>query len=298
MPWSNYLPSAQFTVVVTSIALAGGLVLVADYLTSPSKNEGEVLTADSPSGIEPMNWEASLAAIQGDKTLAKPLDPTTLATLRTEAGGTTLTGTVARSLLLNLAEAKSQGLGSDFPTQERLVANAATQAEVGRGNPIYTSTDLVTVSETPDSLKTYGNALASILQAYPKTAREETILAVTQAAEKGAKEGSALISPIENEYKAMTAALVALPVPLTLTPLHLQVTNNFARISSLYEDFRAMNTDPIRGIGALQLYQSLILETQRILTNVARLLNEGGIIFGSNEPGNVWSLLLTIEDSI
>ncbi len=297
MPLSSYLPSAQFTLVVSSIALAGGLVLVADYFTSPSDNSA-VVTSETPSGITPMDWESSLAAIQGDKSFPKPLDPTTLASLQAETASPTMTGTVGRSLLLNLAEAKSQGLGSDFPTQERLIAGAVAQTEVERGSPVYTLTDLKTVPETIDSLRAYGNALASTLQNYPKTSREETILAVSQAAEKGTKEGFAPLAAIEGEYRALTSAIVALPVPLTLSPLHLQIANNLARITSLYTDFRATLTDPVRGIGALKLYQSLVLETQRILTNIASLLTEGGIIFESNEPGAVWNLLLTTQDDL
>nr|MBP9711403.1 hypothetical protein [Candidatus Paceibacterota bacterium] len=91
MPWSNYLPSAQFTLVVTSIALAGGLVLAADYLTSPQEGGGAIVATDTPTDMETMDWKGSLTAILGENTAAKPIDAATLASLQAETKTDTLT---------------------------------------------------------------------------------------------------------------------------------------------------------------------------------------------------------------
>src|SRR3989344_7749445 len=127
MPLSQYLPSAQFSLIVTSLMLAGGLVLAADYFTSPTEKEAESVAASNAPlyDTQGMDWKASLAAIQGESVLPKPFRANTLQDLRKAAETDNITGTVARTLLLNLAEAKSQGLGSDVPTQERIIADAA-----------------------------------------------------------------------------------------------------------------------------------------------------------------------------
>lgn len=295
MPLGNYLPSAQFVLVVTSITLAGGLVLAADYFSSASERSA-LIASDSERTVEAMDWQQALAEIQGDKKLADPIDPTVFASLKTQTTATTLTGTVARSLLLNLSEAKSQGLGSDFPTQERLVAQATAQAEIGLGNPTYTTADLVTVPETEETLKAYGNSLMTALTVYPKTASSETILAVGEAVDTGKSSLLTKLSPIEAEYKALTAHIRAIPVPTTLAPLHLQVVNNFARMTALYPDLKVALTDPMRGIGALNLYITLVDETGRLLTSLARIFNENGILFASDEPGATWGLLLNADE--
>lgn len=296
MPLGNYLPSAQFVLIVSSITLAGGLVLTADYLTSTPQANDNVVTSDSPKDIEAMDWQKALAEIQGEKTLAEPIDPAVFATLKSQATAPTLTGTVGRSLLLNLSEAKSQGLGSDFPTQERLVAQATAQADITRGNPVYTSADLLTVPETEGSLRTYGNALMTALTAYPKTSRDQTILVVGEAVDTGKSSPLSKLTPIEAEFRALTADVLSIPVPTTLVPLHLQIVNNFARITSLYADLKVALTDPMRGIGALNLYNLLVDETGRLLTSLARMFNENGILFASDEPGTHWSLLITLDD--
>jgi hypothetical protein len=298
MPLSSYLPSAQFTLVVFSIALAGGLVLVSDYLASPPKDSGEIVAGENLSGVEPMDWQLALQEIQGDSALAEPIDPAVFQSLKKNAVASTLTGTVGRSILLNLSEAKSQGLGSDFPTQERLVADAAAQAAITRGTPIYQNSDLILVEETEESLKSYGNALMRALTMYPKTAMSETLLAVGQAVDTGKISALTPLAAIEAEHRALTANIKTLPVPVTLAPIHLQILNNFARITSLYPDLKVSLSDPLRGIGALNLYQSLIGETERLLTSTARIFNENGILFASDEPGNIWGLLLTVDDEL
>lgn len=296
MPLSSYLPSAQFTLVVSSIALAGSLVLVADYVTSPRNNSVAVVSDEDSSGVTPMDWQRALTEIQGSKALAEPIDPAVFESLKKEVVTSSLTGTVGRSLLLNLSEAKSQGLGSDFPTQERLIADATAQASITRGNPVYQTSDIVVVAETEQSLRSYGNALMSALTAYPKTALTETVLVVAQAVDSRRTSALAPLTSIEAEYRALTANIKAIPVPSTLAPLHLQILNNLARITSLYPDLKASLSDPLRGIGALNLYQSLVGETQRLLTSMARMFNENGILFASSEPGTHWSVLLMLED--
>lgn len=294
----DYLPSAQFSIVAVSMAIAGGLVVLADYMTSRPAPNNALLVETTKNGIAPMNWKESLAAIQGGKTLAEPLDPTTLESLRAEAKAETLTGTVARSLLLNLSEAKSQGLGSDFPTQERLVNELAQVAEVPRGEPAYGMGDLARVPETEASLRAYGNATALLFASHPHTAFADTLIVVASILEEGVQKHLEALAEIEREYTSLSAGLRATPVPETLAPLHLQIINNLARISGLYADFRTMLSDPVRGIGALRLYHSLTQETRQLLINVANVFEGSGILFASDEPGHIWSLLLVPNASL
>lgn len=296
MSLGTYLPSAQFTLIVASVVFAGGLVILADYATTPQSYKRTLVTTTSTIGVESMDWKESLAVIQGKVELPDPLDTATLESLRAEAKTDNLTGSVARNILINLTEAKSQGLGSDFPTQERLIASAVAEATVERGAPIYASKDLTIVKESSESLAEYGNTLALVLQAYPETSVQETLIAVSTFIDKGTKDTLTPLETIEAEYKAMTNDLLHIPVPTSLAPFHLQVTNNIARITSLYIDFRAALKDPLRGIGALKLYQSLMQETGYLLTNSAQVLKDRGILFTSDEPGSVWSLLLTPQD--
>ena len=299
MPLSQYLPSAQFSLIVTSLMLAGGLVLAADYFTSPTEKEAESVAASNAPlyDTQGMDWKASLAAIQGESVLPKPFRADTLQDLRKAAETDNITGTVARTLLLNLAEAKSQGLGSDVPTQERIIADVAARATLTRGEPIYTEEDLTIVAGTPLNLKAYGNALILILRAHPKTSPQDTLLAISYALD-GDRSQLTEFPVLAAQHRSLAQKLAATPVPEALVPIHLQVINNLSRVAELYPTFQAMLGDPLPGLSAITLYQSLVGETQRLLINIAQMFDENGILFTSDEPGAAWSLLLSLESDL
>ena len=50
--------------------------------------------------------------------------------------------------------------------------------------------------------------------------------------------------------------------------------------------------DPVRGLSAVQKYQSLTDEATRVLTTIAGTLNKDGILFTKDEPGSAWSAFL------
>lgn len=289
----SYLPSAQFSIIVSSILVSGGLVLAADYITSPA--EPPSVSASPTQGGVDTKWQETLRAIQEQNPLGglpPAPNPTAVAELLEAAQTPNITNTVARTLLINLSEAKSQGLGSDIPTQEALVANALSQIEQERGAPAYVSGDLTLSSETAAAHKTYGNGIMTILNLHPKASYMDTILAVGDAIDtsKGTKLGE--LTTIQAEYRAVARELAALPVPPTFVPLHLQVINDFARIAETYNDMKVVLEDPLRGLVGLQLYESLTNELGRVFINIAQAFSKNGILFSTEEPGSTWALLL------
>ncbi|MDZ4225915.1 MAG: hypothetical protein U1C66_00290, partial [Patescibacteria group bacterium] len=203
-----------------------------------------------------------------------------------------VTASVGRSLLVNLGEAKVQGLGSDIPTQEQIVASALAQIDASQEITLYTTANLTLVDDSPQTLTTYGNSVVVVLEQYPGASVEKVLLAVGNATDSGKSSYLAELAGIATAYKNIARELGSLPVPKTLSPLHLQVVNNFAKIAAACADMQVVLTDPLRGLAGLKVYQSLTEETARLFINIAQALDKNGILFSEDEPGYAWSLLV------
>ena len=292
MGLASYLPSAQFSVTVTSILLAGGLIWAADYYTS-SKTPSSITSTETPSAIttQGMDWKAALVAIQGETQLPEPPSQETVAGLLSASETDNITATVGRSILITLGEAKAQGLGSDIPTQERIVENALTKLNSSQNLTLYTSTDLITAPDSQEVYMAYGNGMILVLERYPQASVEAAFLAVGNATDTGDTTYLAELAGISTAYRSIARDMASLVVPSTLSPIHLQVVNNFAKAGAAAEAMRAVLSDPLLGLAGLKDFQLLTDENSRLFINIAQVLNKNGILFSEDEPGSAWSLL-------
>jgi hypothetical protein len=288
-----YLPSSKFVVMVGSLALSAGLVIVAQYVTRPP--ESSLNASVDQASTQAADWQESLREVEAQSGVQAPQapDPSTVNTLLSEAETSNLTTSVGRSLLINLSNASSQGLGQDDPTQNQLIAQAAAQINASASSTAYTAANLTVVAPNHTSLTAYGNGVMSVLLAHPEASAQATLEAVGQAGDTGKKDSLSSLSSIEEGYKAITLALLALPVPQTLAPLHLQLVNDYAAMAASYSDMSAINDDPLRGLAAVQRYSGLMDEATRVFTNIAQTLNKDGILFNKDEPGSNWSAFLS-----
>lgn len=290
---SSYLPSTQFSLVLTSILLAGGLIWAADYSTSPS-SPSTIAPVATPSTLADggLDWKATLATIQGtNPTYTAPPSEEVVANLLAASETNNITNTIGRSILINLGEAKAQGLGSDIPTQEQIVENALSKLDTFEGE-LYTSSELTTTTDNPSTLRTYGNSVVTTLMLYPNASRERVLLAVGNALDSGSSSHLSELATLEQAYRNIANNLAQLSVPSTLTPLHLQVVNNFLKMASACKDMQAVLTDPLRGLAGLRTFQSLMQETSRLFISIAQTFERNGILFTEDEPGGTWNLLV------
>lgn len=267
------------------------VVAGAQYYTQ-SKNAPSQLLAGAQEA-ETQAWADSLAHIQAQSGVDLPEAPSegAVASLLTQAQSDNLTDSIGRQLLVRLTTAGVQGLGSDLPTQEGIIAEASAQINASQSAPKPLDVHIVEVSEL--TLRAYGNAVMSVFAAHPKASSEQTYIVLAKATDTGDASGLPALAAIGGEYRAMADALAALPVPQTLSPLHTQAVQNLYRIAQMYPDMAKAVDDPLRGVAALQRYQLLMGETGRILTNIAEALKKGGILFSKDEPGSAWEVFLS-----
>lgn len=279
-----------------ALALSGALVFAADYITKPKA--APIVVADienTPSTFPNKNWEATLYTIQAQEgvgSLPEPPDPHTVDALRQAAQTSNITESVGRTLLVNLANAKGQGLGDDIPTQTQLINEAAKQLQI-RTKTTYTQSDLTVVASSATTVRAYANALMLVLAKNSKNNTGQTLYAAAVATDKSSNTELKKLSSVEANYRALVKDLLAVPVPQTYEPFHLAIVNDFAHIADTYPDIESLISDPLRGLVGLQKYQTLGDEINRMFINIAQTLNKDGILFSSTDPGRGWAVLIS-----
>lgn len=279
-----------------SLVLAAGLVYAAELYTHPPQMTAQVAVDNSQSAQnDNSNWEAALYAIQAENASSSFAAPDTnmVQQFLAAAQSPNVTDSVGRTLLINLSNAQSQGLGDDIPTQNQIVAAAAAQVAGSLATTSsYNLSDLTVVSVSTTTLHSYGNAVMQTLDEYPNASEQATFLAIDEIVEGGDKTQAGTLVSIGAAYKEAAVALLAVPVPQTLAPLDLEAVNNFMNISATYNDMQTIGSDPVRGLEGLQNYESLMNEGAGVFTNIAQELNNDGILFSKDEPGSAWSIFL------
>ena len=295
MKIGRYAPSAQFTFISLSILLSAGLVYGAYRYTHPPVAVATLQSDQTTQPSDSTDWQAALYASQAANASSSLVAPSTdvVNQFLTAAKSNNLTDTVGRTLLINLSNAQSQGLGSDIPTQDQIVAAAASQVASVQSSPTtYTYAGLIISASSKNALHTFGNSVIQVLNAHPDASEQATLLAIDEIVEGGDKSKSSTLTAIGAAYQSMATALAGVPVPQTLAPLYLQVINNYEAIAASYDNMQAVGSDSVRGLAGLQNYENLMDANARVFTNIAEELQKDGILFTKDEPGNSWSLFI------
>ncbi len=295
MQIKNILPSVRFTTVAGSVALAALLVWGAYVLTHPSAAPTETLAVDSSLQTS-TDWKAQLENIQAQSPSNKAPqapDQGTVSTLLNAATSDNLTDTVARTLLVNLSNAKAQGLGDDIPTQDQLIADAVAKINAHPAKIVYANADLIIVQDNSSkALAAYGNAFMQAVADHPGASYGLAVYAVATSTDNGDPKRLSPLKGIAAEYAALAKEIAAVPVPSTFAPLHLTVANNFERMSESAVDMQHLYDDPLRGLASFQLFDALNQETLRLFINIAQEFSQNGILFSKDDPGAAWSALV------
>ena len=279
----HYLPSAQFAVIAGSLMLAGGLVAGASYYTRDSAPSS---LAAASGGSADAGWQAALEQVQAQAPgLPEPPDSGTILQLLDAAESSNFTDTVSRTLLVNLSAAGAEGLGSDAPTQDKLVEEALRHLATANVS-LYASADFKVVADSPDAARAWGNGFITSFNRHPDASVARTIEVLTTSGD--AKK----LAEVGAEHRLLASELARLQVPSTLVPLNTSVVNNFVRMEGVYADIERIEVDPLRGLAGVQQYLVLADETGRLFVNIAEVLQRGGIIFSKEEPGSAWSVFL------
>ncbi len=287
----GYLPSAQFMVIVGSLLVAGGTVAAAQYYIRSQNAPSALMTAQTEAVKQA--WEESLADIQAQSGIGLPdaPDPNAVNNLISQAQGSNLTDSIGRGILARLTTAGVQGLGSDAPTQDSIIAAASQQINASSNASAVPS--ITTVDPSQDTLRAYGNNVMLALGRHTKANSNDTLGIIAKATDTRTNAPLAGLVAIGQEYAALARDLAGVPVPKTIAPLHQSVVANISSIAALFPNLQKVVDDPVLGLTAVQGYQELMAETGNVLTNIAETLKNGGILFTKDEPGSAWEIFLS-----
>jgi hypothetical protein len=291
----RYAPSAKFVVLIFSLAISAGLVYGAERFTHTSRSTSTLTTSGNTQNSDREQWEATLASIQAQNadTLFEEPDPNALTNLLQAATqGNNVTDAVGRTLFINLSSAKSQGLGDDIPTQEKILEAASAQLKA-KNTTVYTAASLTIKDDSDASFKAYGNGVMQILSAHQEASEQATLLALDSVVNNIDVSQIQKLPKIAAAYQAIERELLSLPVPKTLSPLHLSVVNGFSVIVNSYSDMKEAQNDPLRAVVGLQTYETELTKVAKVFTSIAQSLNKNGILFTKDEPGSAWKGFLT-----
>lgn len=291
MALREYLPSSKFASIALSIGMAGALIVIAQYATRPAKSPADLLSGNQAQVVD--DWKAALDEVQSSAPgLPSTPDEGAIQELLDAAQSSNVTSSVARSLFVNLTDAGTQGLGSDIPTQERLIADASARIGSIQARS-YTAADLQIVAQTKDISRAWGNDIMSTFSRHPRANHGDTLYLIGYAMDYSDKGALESLRTISDAYAALAEDLSGIPVPSTYAPLYLQLINNLSQMSAAAAEMEHVLVDPLRALSGLQAFQTSGNEASRVLTTLADQFSKGGILFTKDEPGNLWNSFLS-----
>ncbi len=287
-----YLPSGQFASIVGSIFAAITLVYVAQWVTTPHEPPTPQVPASQKTA-----WQRVLTKLQEDNaaSLPTPPDEDTVAALRRGAQSANLTETFGKTLLVNVADAQSQGAGKDASTQNQLINAALSQIqETNIPSKVYTNKDITIVADSNEVLHRYGNTLITIMEHHPGASVGATYQIIGDQV-NGTKNNLPKLLAIGKEYAAFAKELSLVPAPQSLAAYHLSLINAYTQAADSYEDMAQLDTDPLRGLAGLQMYSTTITNIQKLFINITSVFDKRGILFSKDEPGAAWTASLSAQ---
>ena len=203
----------------------------------------------------------------------------------------TLTDTVGRDFFARYIELKQNNLDTNQQLVQgvidQTIANAQTGATQGK---VYTLSDLNLSSDTSsDSIKKYGNLVASVLIKYSPS-KSAADVAYSAFNDSNMSELSQIDS-IVTSFNTISGLLIKVPVPQPLASNHLDLINQISAMATISQSLRNIEGDPMQSIVALGSYDKTQVNIISYLLNIKTYLVKNNISYGSTEPGLLFATL-------
>jgi len=235
-------------------------------LTYDNVTIGTLVNRDTD-GDGVLDWEEPLYGLDPTKKETTPgiPDSTVINKSKTEAStsgstpdnldtGTTQTEKFSRELFATVSALNQSG-EIDQTTIDKLSASLSEQIENSAPRKVYAVSDLkITESNTKQAIQKYSDALSNI---YYKHYVKKGILTVLQefiADETNIAKLSEL-DLIINQINQTISESLKVPVPRSLSLLHLDLINKFQIMVENVSDIKLLESDPIVAISAISQYE-------------------------------------------
>ncbi len=178
----------------------------------------------------------------------------------------------------------NETLGPVSRPQEQLIAGATNALAEKAKDRLFTQSDIVIVATgDQESLRTYGNAIADIIQKYPYDGDSE-IVVMQRAQRSNNPQDLEGLDPIILGYRGMIIDMQLLQVPEAYVTEHLNLLNAYYAVLNDVKAMRGAFDDPMLGMLRLSRYQDDVLGMAQALVNIGKKLTTGsGVQLGEND---------------
>jgi hypothetical protein len=200
-----------------------------------------------------------------------------------------LTSSFSKNLYIASTALEQNGVTDSTSEQETI--NQLIKKEAEKVQPTtYTSADVkVGTSDSSASLKTYGNAVASILNGF---ITQQSIIDDIQSigSFSDTKSEADLAALIRDSAKVSEALqkLRAVSVPPSAVATHVQALNNIGTFSNTLGDMSRAYDDPVRATLAFNRYSEDAVKALQTFPFLASFFKTKNITFGAKDSGYVY----------
>lgn len=161
--------------------------------------------------------------------------------------------------------------------------------------------DLSSIRASTDSSKTalraYGNAIGkSFIDSTPQVVENElTVFENALNIKNEGGDGSAEIAKLDliiAGYQKNIKDILALRTPRTAQDLHIALLNALSGVTVAIESLRIGYDDPVRGLTAVQVYQTEVLALSEAMTQLYAYFVRNGVTFTQDEGGYIFASVI------
>ncbi len=286
--------------IFIAILLVGGSFAFAQYRND---NKQSIYTASdtvniNSTGTESHNidtdgdglkdWEEILvgsnprdAKSKGEVSKKTPLDND----LTIKKENLTSTDILSRDFFARYMELRQIGASGDKLSQEDAVSQSVGTLAFPQPK-VYTTANIYTDSTIgKEAVRIYVNKIGTIFKTYIISSRNEAAI-VKESTDKENPKILEELDPIIASYKKVLTGLIKIPVPSSMTQMHLDIINSLSGVIFINELFRKSATDPVLGLQAAGSYLRYAGKFNISYNNIRSYITFLGITYMEQEGGS------------
>lgn len=321
---TRWLPSRQFTLVLTSIVIVSIFVGFA-YWYKPKKEQlGENMTVSHKTPDRPIigtqdsdgdglqDWEEGLwrtdahnpdtdgdgtgdgqeVAENRNPTIAGPDDSTVIETTNGDTSSSDQEDLSHTEIVLNTLVSRYATLAqAGIPvTSEQITKMADSLVQQKPNSPTpkyYSQTDIhVTLENSTTAVRNYGNSMGSVFASQSDDTNNE-LLVLGSFGQTGNLEKLDELREVVQNYNNIISSLLIIPVPPRFAATHVALLNTLSAVSANLEGMVENSDDALAVLILLRDYTRTSASFVSTFQNLREQLLNEGIVFSSSENGFV-----------
>lgn len=270
--------------------------LLREYAARDSDSDGLPDWQEALYGTDPHNPESFQAGMLDGEAVAQglieprvlvrpegePTDPESIP--GTNAGPNSLTDRFAQAILTQYL----QNRGTNRPTQAEImsfVESAVSELSLTSSHPNrFTMQDVLNAPSGHDGLAAYAANAERAFRENASPAGKNELLYFSDAL-KGQTGAVSSIELISANYEAVANALIKVPVPPEARQAHLGLANALMQLSEVSADMASIETDPLRALMGIGLYEKYAQAWIAALSNMSAVFAAQQVVIPPSELG-------------